>query len=116
MPRNPAIAARTGGRDILANALRDARTRTLSLLDAYVDELGPGLPVPYSEQLNPPLWVVGHVGCFQDSVGSASTAIPTTNDRGVGCRKPTPFTTPVASPTRRAGSCRCLIWRPRVRI
>ena len=61
-----AIAARTGGREILANALRDARTRTLSLLDAYVDALGPTLPVPYSEQINPPMWEAGHVGWFQD--------------------------------------------------
>ena len=66
MHTSPAVAARTGSRDILASALRDARTRTLSLLDAYVDKLGPGLPVPHSEQLNPPLWEVGHVGWFQD--------------------------------------------------
>ena len=61
-----AIAARTGGREILASALRDSRTRTLLLLDAYVDTLGTTLPVPYSEQLNPPLWEAGHVGWFQD--------------------------------------------------
>ena len=47
-------------------ALRDSRARTLSLLDAYVDALGPALLVPYSEQLNPPLWEAGHVGWFQD--------------------------------------------------
>jgi EgtB-related family protein len=66
MPTSPAEAARTGGRDLLANALRDSRMRTLSLLDAYVDALGRTLPVPYSEQLNPPLWEAGHVGWFQD--------------------------------------------------
>jgi ergothioneine biosynthesis protein EgtB len=38
----------------------------LSLLDAYVDALGRTLEVPYSEQLNPPLWEAGHVGWFQD--------------------------------------------------
>jgi formylglycine-generating enzyme required for sulfatase activity len=63
---NPANAARTGGRDILAAALRDSRTRTLALLDAYAAHLGAGLTVPYSTQLNPPLWEVGHVGWFQD--------------------------------------------------
>jgi len=61
-----ADAARTGGRDILADALRDSRARTLSLLDAYVNALGPTVPVPYAEQLNPPLWEAGHVGWFQD--------------------------------------------------
>jgi EgtB-related family protein len=66
MLTSPADAARTGGREVLAEALREARTRTLSLLDAYVDALGPTLPIPYSEQLNPPLWEVGHVGWFQD--------------------------------------------------
>lgn len=66
MHTSPADAARTGGRDTLAHALRDARTRTLSLLDAYAEALGPTLPVPYSEQLNPPLWEAGHVGWFQD--------------------------------------------------
>ena len=63
---HPAIAARRGGRDVLAAALRDSRTRTLALLDAYVDALGAGLGVPYSAQLNPPLWEVGHIGWFQD--------------------------------------------------
>ena len=66
MHTSPADAARTGGHDILARALRDVRTRTLSLLDAYAEALGPTLPVPYSEQFNPPLWEAGHVGWFQD--------------------------------------------------
>jgi EgtB-related family protein len=66
MIANPADAARSGGRQFLADALRESRTRTLLLLHAYVDALGPSLPVPYSEQLNPPLWEAGHVGWFQD--------------------------------------------------
>ena len=66
MITRPADAARTGGRDLLATSLRDARTRTLSLLDAYVHALGPTLPVAYSEQINPPMWEAGHVGWFQD--------------------------------------------------
>lgn len=66
MNSSPAIAARSGGRAILAEALRDSRRRTLALLDAYIASLGETLPVPYSTQLNPPLWEVGHVAWFQD--------------------------------------------------
>jgi len=66
MIASPATAARTGGRDLLAAALRASRTRTLALLDAYVAALGEALTVPYSLQLNPPLWEAGHVGWFQD--------------------------------------------------
>ncbi|MGC1518526.1 MAG: selenoneine synthase SenA [Azonexus sp.] len=66
MNSSPAIAARCGGRATLAEALSDSRRRTLALLDAYVASLGEALPVPYSTQLNPPLWEAGHVGSFQD--------------------------------------------------
>jgi gamma-glutamyl hercynylcysteine S-oxide synthase len=66
MNSSPAIAARSGGRATLAEALRDSRRRTLALLDAYVASLGEALRVPYSTQLNPPLWEAGHVGWFQD--------------------------------------------------
>ncbi|HET6718497.1 MAG TPA: SUMF1/EgtB/PvdO family nonheme iron enzyme, partial [Rhodocyclaceae bacterium] len=58
--------ARHAGRQQLATALRNSRARTLALLDAYALGLGPGLKVPMSEQLNPPLWEAGHVGWFQD--------------------------------------------------
>ncbi|RLJ67662.1 EgtB-related family protein [Sulfurisoma sediminicola] len=61
-----ATLARTGGAEVLAAALQDARRRTLGLLDAYVAALGAALRVPYSTQLNPPLWEVGHVAWFQD--------------------------------------------------
>ena len=66
MIASPATAARTRGRDLLAAALRDNRICTLALLDAYVAALGEALTVPYSLQLNPPLWEAGHVGWFQD--------------------------------------------------
>lgn len=59
-------AARQGGRAVLAAALRDSRARTLALQDAYVAALGDDLVVPYSTQLNPPLWEAGHIGWFQD--------------------------------------------------
>jgi EgtB-related family protein len=66
MNSSPASAARSGGRDILAAALRASRQRTLALLDAYVEKLGETLVVPFSTQLNPPLWEAGHVAWFQD--------------------------------------------------
>lgn len=58
--------ARGGDANFLASALQDTRRRTLALLDAYVEVLGPTLAVPYSTQLNPPLWEVGHVAWFHD--------------------------------------------------
>lgn len=58
--------AREGDATALATALTTTRARTLALLSAYVDALGPRLAVAYSPQLNPPLWEVGHVGWFQD--------------------------------------------------
>lgn len=61
-----AETARRGDRTTLAAALRDSRARTLALLDAWAAALGDALPVPYSPQLNPPLWEAGHVGWFQD--------------------------------------------------
>jgi formylglycine-generating enzyme required for sulfatase activity len=67
MDFSPAIAARTGGRDALAAAIRDSRRRTLGLLDAYVAKLGEELALPYSPQFNPTLWEVGHVAWFYDS-------------------------------------------------
>lgn len=66
MPPDAAQAARCGGRDVLAAALADSRARTLALLDTQAAALGETLPVPYSPQLNPPLWEAGHVGWFQD--------------------------------------------------
>ncbi len=66
MPHALAEAARRGGREALAAALTDSRARTLALLDAQVAALGEALSVPYSPQLNPPLWEAGHVGWFQD--------------------------------------------------
>lgn len=57
---------RVGHADELAAALQSSRRTTLSLLDAYVAALGPELAVPYSVELNPPRWEVGHVAWFQD--------------------------------------------------
>ena len=49
--------ARTGDCAQLAQCLQDARGRTLALFAAFEDALAPtALAVPYSGQLNPPLW------------------------------------------------------------
>ncbi len=81
MHTDPAIAARQGGHDPLAAALRDSRARTLALQEAYVAALGETLAVPYSEQLNPPLWEAGHVGWFQDYWIARNLQ----RDRGIAC-------------------------------
>lgn len=49
----------------LAHALRHSRQRTLALADAWAQAL-PDLLIPYSPELNPPLWELGHVGWFQE--------------------------------------------------
>jgi ergothioneine biosynthesis protein EgtB len=60
-----ALAARGGGRAWLAQALRASRADTLATFDAYARAL-PALTVPYREELNPPLWELGHIGWFQE--------------------------------------------------
>ena len=66
MDHSTAIHARTADAGMLATLLEATRTRTLRLLDAYVAALGPSLAVPYSPQLNPPMWEAGHVAWFQE--------------------------------------------------
>ena len=61
-----AEAARCGGKALLAGALRTARERSLALFAAYEAALGPGLRVPCTPELNPPLWELGHIGWFAD--------------------------------------------------
>jgi ergothioneine biosynthesis protein EgtB len=56
---------RQGGRRDLAAALRASRADTLATFSAYEQTL-PGLVVPQREELNPPLWELGHVGWFQE--------------------------------------------------
>jgi ergothioneine biosynthesis protein EgtB len=58
-------AARCAGRGALADALRDSRADTLATFDAYATAL-PDLVVPRRDELNPPLWELGHVGWFQE--------------------------------------------------
>ena len=77
----PADTARRGGRELLAEALRSSRLRTLEQFDAFVGALGESLDVPYSPQLNPPLWELGHVGWFQEYWIARNRQ----RDRGIAC-------------------------------
>lgn len=47
-------------------ALLAARERTLRLAEDYRAALGPQPRLPYAEELNPPLWELGHVAWFQE--------------------------------------------------
>jgi ergothioneine biosynthesis protein EgtB len=61
---NPAWAARHGDRRTLAALLRASRADTLATFATFERAL-PGLRVPEREELNPPLWELGHIGWFQ---------------------------------------------------
>jgi EgtB-related family protein len=56
--------ARQGDREALARALRSSRADTLATFAAYERAL-PDLKLPQREELNPPLWELGHIGWFQ---------------------------------------------------
>lgn len=51
---------------LLARALGDARTRTLDLFAATRAALQDQMDIGYAEELNPPLWELGHVGWFEE--------------------------------------------------
>lgn len=61
-----AHAARSADPVLLARLLTQTRQRTLDLLDRYAVALGPPLQVPQNDQLNPPLWEMGHIAWFQE--------------------------------------------------
>jgi gamma-glutamyl hercynylcysteine S-oxide synthase len=48
----------------IALGLQDLRTTTLSVFDAYV--AADRLTLPYADELNPPLWELGHLAWFQE--------------------------------------------------
>jgi gamma-glutamyl hercynylcysteine S-oxide synthase len=48
----------------IAAGLQDIRARTLAVFDAY--QVASALQVHYSDELNPPLWELGHLGWFQE--------------------------------------------------
>jgi ergothioneine biosynthesis protein EgtB len=70
---------RTADAQRLASALREIRVRTLGVFDAYVQ--AGMLQVPLSDELNPPLWELGHIGWFQELWTSRNPA----RDDGVRC-------------------------------
>jgi gamma-glutamyl hercynylcysteine S-oxide synthase len=58
---------RRADRDRLGAALAESRANTLRTFAACERSLrATSLEIPYSEQLNPPLWELGHVGWFQE--------------------------------------------------
>ncbi|HEX6019009.1 MAG TPA: selenoneine synthase SenA [Burkholderiaceae bacterium] len=91
-----AADARCAGTAALAVALRDTRARTLATFAAYEDALRErGMTVPYSLELNPPLWELGHVGWFQE------WWLRRNPQRGRGCAADPD---PPRPPPRRAGA------------
>jgi gamma-glutamyl hercynylcysteine S-oxide synthase len=48
----------------IADGLQALRAKTLEVFDAYV--AADRLTVPYADELNPPLWELGHIGWFQE--------------------------------------------------
>ena len=70
---------RTADAPRIASALRDVRSRTLQVFDAYVQ--AGMLQVPHSDELNPPLWELGHIGWFQELWTSRNPA----RDDGARC-------------------------------
>lgn len=70
---------RTADAPRLASALREVRSRTLRVFDAYVK--AGMLQVPHADELNPPLWELGHIGWFQELWTSRNP----TRDAGVRC-------------------------------
>ena len=61
-----AIALREGPAGAVRAALLGARERTLRLAEDFRAALGPRPQLPYAEEVNPPLWELGHVAWFQE--------------------------------------------------
>ncbi len=60
----PSINWRTANAAQLAAGLRDVRSRSLAMFDAYA--AANALNIPCNNELNPPLWELGHIGWFQE--------------------------------------------------
>jgi ergothioneine biosynthesis protein EgtB len=61
-----ALALRHGDAGALRHALLAARERTLRLAEDFRAALGPKPHLPYAQDLNPPLWELGHIAWFQE--------------------------------------------------
>ncbi len=73
---------RRAGKDLLSLALMDARNHTLRWISAYERALElTALKVPLADELNPPLWELGHVGWFQEYWIARNAQ----RQRGAGC-------------------------------
>lgn len=59
---------RSAGRELLSLALMDARNHTLYLLAQFEQSMGAqGMAaLPLRPELDPPLWLLGHIGWFQE--------------------------------------------------
>ena len=66
-PNVDSARMRSAGKELLSLALMDARNHTLRWIAAYERALGDAtLRVPLSDEVNPPLWELGHIGWFQE--------------------------------------------------
>ena len=61
---DPSINWRSANAAQLADGLQSLRAKTLAVFDAYV--AADRLTLPYDDELNPPLWELGHVAWFQE--------------------------------------------------
>jgi ergothioneine biosynthesis protein EgtB len=59
-------AVRRADAALLASALGEMRARTLGLFAATSMALNGRLDIGYAEEVNPPLWELGHVGWFEE--------------------------------------------------
>lgn len=55
---------RTANKAQIAEGLKHIRAKTLAVFDAYA--AADQLIVPYADDMNPPLWELGHIGWFQE--------------------------------------------------
>jgi iron(II)-dependent oxidoreductase len=66
-PIDDPMLIRRADRGMLSAALMDSRASTLRTFAVYERALrATGLQIPYSTEVNPPLWELGHVGWFQE--------------------------------------------------
>jgi gamma-glutamyl hercynylcysteine S-oxide synthase len=61
---NPSINWRCATAEQITHGLQDLRHKTLAVFDAYV--AADRLTLPYADELNPPLWELGHLAWFQE--------------------------------------------------
>ena len=65
-PNVDSARMRNADKELLSLALMDSRNHTLRWIAAYEQALGATLSVPLRDEVNPPLWELGHIGWFQE--------------------------------------------------